>query len=258
MAIGNSGVAGLKSPEAIFLNPAALAQTEGLNSALLYQDGVVQSDERKTLAGLLITDNSEGVLIPGALAYLRGSRRFSGLAAEEQMWKVSFAKKFYERWGLGFGLSYLTSEIENDKTYKQLGASLGAQVQITSTFSVGLAFENLGNDEDEIPLAFRLLPKSRLGVSYQPTDLFSLFVEAARPERENEDKKGSLHLGLASYPNAFTVVRTGMNWDDYAKQNYFTFGLGFDGPRLKMNYAIQKALKGTNEALHGVDFLVAF
>ncbi len=258
MAIGGAGVTGLKSPESVFLNPAALSEQGALAVDLIYQDGVVQKDERKTLTGLLIVDNSEEVMIPGALTYARGSRRFAGVLAEEQMWMVAFGKEVYERWSLGIGLSYLTSEIESDKTYKQLVAQLGTQVRVTENIAFGLVFENLGGDDKELPLAFRLIPQTRAGFSYRPQDLFAVALEVSRRERENEEKKGAVHFGLESFPNAFTVVRTGMKWDDYAQQNFYTFGLGFDGPRLKMNYALQKAMKGTNGALHGVDFQVAF
>ena len=258
MSMGDAGAAGFSAPESALINPAAINFTTPMDVDLIYQDGAVQGDVHKTGLGLLISDNSEDVLFPGAIYYARGSRKFYGQGAEEQLWSVMLGKVYSDHISFGLRLSYLTSKVANNKEHKQFTPGLGMIIRWNEALSFGLVLDNLIDPDKKIPVAFRLIPETRLGVGYKPMDLFSIFMDLSRKEAENPDKKGVIHLGLESNTNAFTLVRLGMKWDDYAQQNFFTLGAGFDGPRLKMNYSFQKAIKGTNGALHGVDFRVSF
>lgn len=258
MSMGDAGAAGFSAPESALINPAAINFVTPMDIDLIYQDGTVQKGVHKTGLGLLISDNSEDVIFPGAIYYSRGARNFNGLGAEEQLWSAIFGKIYSDRLSFGIRLSYLTSKVTNGQQHKQLTPGLGAIVRVTDALSVGLVLENLTDPDKKIPLALRLAPQTRLGIRYKAMELFSILADISRPEADNPDKKGVIHVGLESHTNAFTLVRLGAKWDDYAKQNYFTLGAGFDGPRLKMNYSLQKALKGTDGALHGVDFRVSF
>ncbi len=259
MSMGGAGAAGFWAPESALVNPAAISLTTPMDVGLMYQDGSVQRGVHKTGLGLLISDNSEDVLFPGAIYYAKGSRKFHNQGAQEQLWSVILGKFYWEKkLSLGLRLTYLTSEVAGDRQYKQLTPGFGAILQMTETFSLGLALENLTGSDKKVPQAFRLNPETRIGVRYKPMELFSLLLDISRQEADNPDKEGVIHLGLESHTNAFTLLRLGGQWDNRIKQNFFTFGAGFDGPRLKVNYSLQKALKGTDGALHGVDFRVSF
>lgn len=257
-SIGGAGAGGYNAPESILLNPAAVNLLTPMDADLIYQDGSVSSDVHKTGLGLLVTDNSEDVLFPGAIYYARGARKFYGQGAEEQLWSVVVGRSYNEQWHFGLRLSHLTSTISNNQQHKQFTPGLGVIFWPMKSLSIGFAYENMSQQKKKIPLAFRLVPEARLGVQYKPSELFGFFFDVSRREAENPDNKGVIHGGFQSTSNAWSVFRMGMKWDDYAKQNFFTVGAGFDGPRLKINYGLQKALKGTNGALHGVDFRVTF
>jgi len=258
MSLGGAGVAGLSSADSVFINPASVSRSTSFEVDLLYQDGYIQNTDHKSLFGFLVADNSEGVLFPGAIGYITGSRLYSGYFSQDQMWHITIGRRVTQYLRLGFNFIYLDSEISGFKNFKQLTGSVGAIYDFNNQLSLGFSAEHLGEVDDEIPVPLKLAPHLRIGVRYQPLELFSFYLDSSRRQSENPEDKGALHFGIESLTNAFTVLRVGMRWDDYLGYNYFTGGLGFDGPRLKINYSLQKAIKGPDGALHGVDFRVSF
>ncbi|MCB0407815.1 MAG: hypothetical protein KDD34_06390, partial [Bdellovibrionales bacterium] len=89
MSLGGAGVAGLNSADSVFINPASVSRPTSFEVDLLYQDGYVQNTDHKSLFGFLVVDNSEGILFPGAVGYIRGSRLYSGYFSQDQMWHIT-------------------------------------------------------------------------------------------------------------------------------------------------------------------------
>lgn len=258
LSLGGAGVAGFKSSESVLLNPASVVYQPFVDVALYYTDGNVQKGVNQTRFGVSIVDNSEDVVFPGGISYFRGSRNFYGVGAEEQLWLVSLGKAMGPQWSLGFNIAHLTSSIKNLKEFKQLAGSFGLLYSQSSLWALGFVYEHGGDPDALLPVAFRLHSRTQFGFKLQPQEIFAIYFDVSRQENNNPDKKMAFHSGVESFTNAFTVLRLGMKWDNFARQNFVSFGLGFDGPRLKANYSFQKALKGTGGALHGVDFRVHF
>jgi hypothetical protein len=83
-------------------------------------------------------------------------------------------------------------------------------------------------------------------------------LDLTRWEKHNPDKKGIIQAGSEIQIGSFALFRFGYEIDDIRKRNSGTLGLGFNGPRLKANYSLVKAMKESDGALHSVDLRLPF
>ena len=54
------------------------------------------------------------------------------------------------------------------------------------------------------------------------------------------------------------VFRLGFRRDELADSRIYTAGIGFNGPRLRFDYTVEKNAENTSGALHSVDLRVPF
>lgn len=58
--------------------------------------------------------------------------------------------------------------------------------------------------------------------------------------------------------NEWIVAKIGYQNDNIASQNYFTAGLGFNGPQFGLHYAYVKESEFKKETHHSIDLVVPF
>lgn len=257
-ALGGAGSAGLPSAEGVFLNPALIPTFEGASLDAYYRDGYPTYGQHRQSWGVGAIDNTGDVWFPGALHYIR--TRDTGRAAqpvEGDLWHAGIAER-YENLSVGISVYRLIYDVKNDRRYTQWNGAIGALYMFDNELGVAYVLKNLAGPGSEVPTALREDMQQTLGFFAGIAEAARVRVDIARKERFNPDHKMAYMLGLESKTSDLITLRFGYRYDDLAGQRVWTAGIGFDGPKLKLDYAVEKDQEGTPGALHSVDLRLVF
>lgn len=257
-AMGGAGRAGLASSEGAFLNPAVIPLVKNYEFILFYRDGYVADGHHRQGLAVGAVDNSEGVVFPGAAHYgkIRDTGRSTG-GAEGEIWHIAGAYLFSDRFSVGFSAYRLLFD-DPIKEYVQWNGSLGTVILVNENISVAYVLDNIAKPGSEVPRGMRQDMRQSIGFFGRVEDILGVRMDVEREERFNVDKKMTYMVGLESLMSEFFVARLGYRADDRADQRFWTAGFGFNGPRLKVDYAVEKPQEGTSGALHSVDLRIPF
>jgi len=258
-AMGGTGRAGLSSSEGALLNPAIIPLIKNYEFIAFYRDGYVGPGEHRQGWMVGAVDNSEGVLFPGAGHYgkIRDTGR-SVAGVNGEIWHAAGAYLFDDRLSIGASAYRLHYASKGHPSYTQWNGSLGMVALLTQDMSVAYVFDNIGRPASKTPLGLREDPKHSLGVFARVAQLMSMRFDLQRESEFNPKGRLTYMTGLESLTSEFFVIRLGYRLDDLRGIRVATGGFGFNGPRLKMDYSVEKNLEGTSGALHSVDLRVPF
>lgn len=256
-ALGGAGAAGMPATEAAFLNPALIPLLKGSSLDLIYRDGYASAGRHRQALSLGAMDNSGDVWFPGALHYvrLRDTGR-SALAADGDLWHAGIGEQI-GRFTVGLSGFRLRHEVGNE-AYTQWNFTLGTLFMIHENLGVAYVLKNIAQPGSDVPMGLREDMAQTIGVFAGLGEVARLRVDVSRQERFNPDHKMAYMVGLESKNSEFLLFRFGYRYDDLAGQRVWTAGLGFDGPRLKADYSMEKDQYGTPGALHSVDLRLVF
>lgn len=259
-AMGGAGRAGAESSQIMMLNPAAAVQADGLEMNLIFQDGYLARGTHESNYAISMVENREGLIAAGGFSYVKKRRTVGGqIAFEEQFIQGALAHKILpNRLSVGAAAFYSTQDLDGGQKYVQWNGSAGLLYTPTTRFGLAYVFANPVHPDQQIPMAARLIPQQSIGLHYMVPLLIRLTADVTRWEKQNPNKKGVLQMGSELMVAPFFLSRFGYEIDDITKQNRLTLGLGFSGPRLKMNYSFAKPMKDSNGAMHSVDMRVPF
>jgi hypothetical protein len=207
-----------------------------------------------------LVDAEKDVYFPGAAHYIR--LRDTGRApsaANGELWHMAIGKNVTE-W-LAFGVSgyRLKYDLEGgDKSTTQWNYSLGALIILNESFGVAYVVDNLAKPGSAVPRGLREDTRQGLGVYGNIAEIAKMRADVSRSEKFNPNHKLVYSLGLESMLSEWFVFRMGFRRDELADGRFWTTGLGFNGPRLKVDYAFEKNAEGTGGAVHSVDLRVPF
>ena len=243
-ATGGSGAGSNDIIDGVFVNPATIALFGHKNFAASYS---------KEHLNVQFTDNGKDALFPAALLYT--SNNLSGF--KTKAFHLTMASAWWNQ--LGFGVDASAREITINATaekYSQTVISTGLFYQ-NQGFGVGLVSKNkpltntaLTDDLDQTATAV-------IGFSYIYDDFAKLKfdIESAEDQKVN---KLIYMAGIETYLNDWIVTRIGYRNDNVHSLNYFTAGIGFNGPQFGLNYAYQSEARTTTDPLHTVDLNIPF
>lgn len=258
-AMGGTGIAAMDATEGAFLNPALVPLLKGYEFDPYYRDGSLDPGHHQTSYGLGAGDNSEGVMFPGALHYMR--LRDTGVAAKgpasSELWHAAIGKS-YKNLSAGVSLYRLSSKVERDQEYVQWNYSLGVLALINRDMGVGYVLKNIAKPGSDVPKGLRQDLQQGVGFFASLGTVARVRLDVTRSEVDNVDKKLVYMIGFENLASQYGVFRIGYRKDTQMDQNYLTLGAALEGPRLKIDYAFEKNLKGTSEALHSVDLRLPF
>jgi hypothetical protein len=100
--------------------------------------------------------------------------------------------------------------------------------------------------------------KQGLGVYGALAKVVGVRFDITRHEVHNVGQKLVYMGGFESMTSDFWVLRAGFRRDDELGESFATLGLGFKGPRLRVDYAFEKDINGGSGALHSVDLRLPF
>jgi hypothetical protein len=260
-AMGGTGRAGINSAEGSFLNPATIPLIKNYEAIAYYRDGYIGERQHRQTLALGAADNSEGVLFPGALHYLRTrDTGRSGDPANGEIWHASGAYLITDRLSVGATVFHSVYGIDGLPEYKQWGASLGAIVLIHDELSFAYVLENIGKPGSDMPVALREDLTHAIGSFWRFATLATLRLDVTRIQNDdlNPDGKMTYMAGVESAFSEFGVFRVGFRREELTDLKIWTAGMGFNGPRLRFDYAMEKNEEGTSGALHSVDMRIPF
>lgn len=257
-ALGGAGSAGMPGAEATFLNPALIPLFNGSSLESYYRDGYADLGQHRQAWGFGGIDNTNDVWFPGTLHYLR--LRDTGradLPADGELWHVGLAERFGP---LSVGISgyRLTYDLRGQPRYTQWNGSVGAVFMIGEGLGFAYVLRNIAQPGGDVPLSLREDMSQVIGAFASFNEIARLRVDLVRNERFNPDHKMAYLIGLESKWSDLMLFRIGYRYDDLARQRVWTAGLGFDGPRLKIDYAVEKNQERIPGALHSVDLRLVF
>jgi hypothetical protein len=90
------------------------------------------------------------------------------------------------------------------------------------------------------------------------SDFFRARLDLSRQLEFNPDGEWQIQGGFESFISEFIVLRLGYDYNHLTQENNFTIGLGFEGPRLKLDYAYVDNGNRLGGALHSIDLRIPF
>lgn len=258
-SLGGAGRAGMDSAESAFLNPALIPLLKSYEINGYYRDGYVDEGQHSQSWGVGASDNSADVLIPGALHYMRlRETGRSARPAEGELWHIAVGKIAFENFSFGLSGYRLKYDLDGGTSSTQWNASVGALWMLSQELGVGYVLDNLANAGSDVPLGLREDVKQSIAGMMGIADVARLRADISRRERNNPGHDVIYGVGLESMSSEFVLVRLGYKKDDERDQTFYTAGIGFNGPRLKIDYTFEKNAERTSGALHSVDLRLPF
>ncbi len=230
-----------------------------MSSSLLYYDGYNARNEHDNVYGISVTDNSDDLLLSGAYIYAHQTRSFATRNdLVEEYHQLSMGQFLFKHFSLGASLIYLTSEISSVGKYEQINGHLGAFYNPAPDIALAFVAYNVAGRTKGVPAEVEQGNKLALGVVWVADPLLRVRFDVSQMQVQNPDRQFEYQLGLESKTSDYFLFRGGVDQDDWAQRKYWSMGVGFDGPRAKIDYFYRKNFEFGSAALHGVDIRVPF
>lgn len=257
-AMGGAGIGGPHPYESAILNPAALVEFKTKHFGMQQsQTDVGPSLEQKQYS-FFFTDAGDMTVFPGTIFYRQRTNKILDQKIREQHLQISGAAALTRNLSAGISGYKIKTDLMSGADYNQYNADLGTYWAAHPNLTVGAVFRGLmGSDTTVWPLS-QVLPMAGSGAEYRFFDMFKLRYDINYFLEQNGDKRFRHQVGGEVRYEFMLALRAGYSQDDRLGENRFSFGVGWDGPRLKVAYAFQKEdRKGLGDA-HSVDMWFDF
>jgi hypothetical protein len=256
-ALGGSGRAGLDANEGAALNPA-LVPLQKSEATGYFRDGQLDSGQHLNSWGASLSETQD-VLLPGELTYLKIRNTGSAPAAVDgDLWSGSIGYLFFKRLAVGVTLYHLGLKEVGQPLTEQWNGALGGLFLITPTFGVAYVLDNPVHAASSIPVGMRQLMRQSVGLFYSSEYNARFRLDFVRQEAFNPNKRIDVRGGIETEVSDYMVFRIGGRADETQEQRFITAGLGFEGPKLKIDYSFEKNVERTSGAVHSVDMRITF
>lgn len=159
-----------------------------------------------------------------------GMFRFGDQVYSEQVLTAGFANQFGIA-SLGLKVNYIQYRAEGYGTKSGVSINFGGIAQLTPQVAVGAYIVNINQPKISTPDKEKIPTKLAAGVSFRPAEQILLVAELEKDVDYKPTWKGALEFKV----HAKVSARTGFNVGPGAA----FIGLGFQGWRIKIDYAIQ-------------------
>ncbi len=255
-ATGGAGRAATEVGETILLNPATIVHAPEFSSALFFTDGYWSQDLHERVYGGSIIDNHKGSVFPGGITYLDRKRHFSSVGSVKEMFVQATVGSFVmKHLSVGLALTYLRQKHNND-SHQQWNGQLGLMYNPNSSMGLALVAQNLIEPSSSIPSYLKEPLNVGGGLTYLFDKFLKLKADVVAYDDEFKGWRGKYMLGLESIIGQFGAFRLGWNKNDLSGYKYYTIGLGFNGPKFRIDYSYQQKDTYRRGGMHSVDFRV--
>jgi len=255
-------VATYDSAESHFINPASLVLAPGFDFIVynLESTSLDKSSSASTY-GLSLVDNGPDIVFPGGFHYIKRIKKYSNtLTVDEELWALGVAGYINESMALGMGIYKKSQKIDTGGEHSSITGDIGFIWHDTSKkLSFGASYYNLHIKSDSsTPELLQSKAKLRLGVQYIWNDEMMYRWDMAQQLQANTRNLNEYNLGIGVLLASFIQLRMGYNINELSQNKRVSLGLGFEGPKLKLDYSYSKGVEGAEEPMHGVDFRISF
>ncbi|QDK47177.1 hypothetical protein DOM22_19405 [Bdellovibrio sp. ZAP7] len=242
VAAGGTGRAAVEPGDASFLNPASMAHLGGRFLFTSFAD--------KEFAAFL-SDNTKESTLPAAAAYVQKSKMTKTLGElNEHDIGITLAEFFKDKWSVGLTGHYLEQTLAQG-SYHSVNGDLGLLYTPMSDMGLGLVVYNVfGENNNTAPEELRYKTKVGGGFNYIYKGMFRVRVDG--------DSEGYAGLGLETFINRFIVFRFGYSDDFDDSRPLVSAGMGFSGPRFRLNYAYFGNTQKSSDYRHSIDLIIPF
>lgn len=249
-----SGRAALEPNDIPYLNPAVIAFTPGYLLATGFSH-VSRSEQRlpdQDEFSVQLSDNMPDTVVPSALAYSQKKDLATEINWTQREIRLALGNVLYGRSALGVGINYRQ---ERDVVASHQGAALtmGALFGLNDRLGLAIVAENLLPFLDEDGLRERFSPLTGLGASYNFSRTLRGRLDLTS-ESNNSWARPTVAMGIENFWNRWLLFQLGAARNGEKKENTWSSGLGFRGPKFGIHYAFQ-SVSGQNyaDARHSVD-----
>ncbi len=257
-SMGGAGVAGGHPYEAAFLNPAALVEVKAKHFALQshWNDTYNQPDQKQY--SVILTDAGEMTLFPGSLIYRRRTSDLLNTRTREEQIQLSMAAGIATNWAMGVSAYKIKTDVFSGEDYHQYNADLGLYWAAKPSLSFGMVYRGVLGSKEVLWLPSQVIPNVAMGTEYRFLEMFKVRYDLNYFLEQNSDHRLRQMVGAEVRYDTDLVLRAGFSQDERLKQNRWTAGIGWEGPRLKVGYAYQKEYRQKMGEVHSVDMWLDF
>ncbi len=258
-SLGGSGRAAADPVEVGRTNPASLAQLQDYYLGFGVSRGSSKALPDVSAYNVTLADGTLDVAFPGSFTYERS--RISddfGLRADGQLFHLALAGLLGK--GLSLGLSAHRFDFRpegGDRVYDD-NFDLGLLWAINPSLAFGLVVDNLLGFEDKLPVGLQTYTTAHIGAQYVVNEFLRFRGDYSYQLEENSNNRGRLAYGVESQFIGDFKFRLGNQLDGLKNRTLITTGLGWDGPRLRIDYAFQANLRDGGGQVHSLDLWLNF
>ena len=225
-----------------------------------YRGGYSNPSERNRWLGISLQDNSENLVSTGGLLYGQEDRSFLNLADyKERRIQISLASFVRKHFSFGMSVYNIRRDVENDKEYEFYDGNFGFLWNPLPSLGVGLRYDNFAKHGTAgVPTHIRLRDQLTIGTNYVVMETVRARLDLSQQMESNPNNRVDFRAGLESFFDAFFVLRFGFERAQLEDRKYYSAGIGFTGPRLRIDYSYRKNADYSGGALHSVDFRLPF
>lgn len=261
-AAGNGGASlGVgQSLEGHLLNPAVLVHGKAVEGGLHLAQRMTDDSSHNTFWGGSLASNDPQNYFPGALTFLVNRRDVAGIGrVNENFVQFSVGEFVATHFSIGFAALRLSQNSETLATrYNQWNGVLGAHWNPVPEYGFGFTWAYMFHPAANIPESLRLRPLVGVGLHALFDDFFRFRADILQEQKLNPNHSLIYKGGFETLFVENCILRVGFRRDENRRESAWTAGLGFDGPRLKIDYTFERNLIGLGGASHSVDFRMVF
>lgn len=248
---GGAGRGAIDPYGMVYLNPAAVARL---------RDRVFAANVGQNVFSASLIDSGAGTLLNAGLSY----RQMNKVVADSNLkqFTLTVADRAFDNFTFGFNIHYFDYKYLSETASRKFQSDLGLTYSPSKQWIFGVTAQGyrLQDQGEEVGIMEGLEPlavKSALGFSY----IYANFVRFRLDfESENNHRWGkpAALMGLESYLNDWILWRLGYQNRSESGAQYWTTGLGFQGPKFGLHYAFIQESRGDKESRHSVDLGLPF
>lgn len=253
--MGNAGSAAVDAVESVYQNIAGITGLNHYYFGLSHFSRGLGNNSGWNEYGIVLTDASSGGAFPASAGYRYARFTLNSRPAVRTHWRVGAAHRTGNfSYGGTFHQSSTTSS-ESDFSEKENQVDLGLLWVLKDSLAVAMTAESILAENQDVPLFFRQRSELGFGVQYLFTKTLKLRWDIGYPINNNKEKRIIQQIGVESGLAHEFKFRLGLEVNDYEAQNYYSLGVGWEGPRLKLAYSFQQGLRGSGsgDTRHFID-----
>lgn len=254
---GGGGRGAIDAGESSFLNPAGIAFIQRYHVTAFAGSGRHTNEGEFTTLALSLADGSNDAAIPGALTAVRHRVDYANGVSDTQT-DIQLSLAGYPHKQVAFGLAghrfanQILSPVYGAE-YTQYNMHVGVLYVPRPNIGIGVVAYDVLPGDGSTPKAYRLVPTHAIGANYLYEKFFRLRFDLVRPDTKNDGRRMNVQAGIETFMLEMFAFRFGSYWRETADQTYLTAGFGYKGPRLSVDYAIQKDQRDGNNIRHLID-----